>query len=77
MAMETSAPSRLYLKRNIDRLTRVRALMGLDIVQMRSQPGYLSRGDFAEATNTLFGVEDELRELVRQYEGTAQKDCRD
>jgi hypothetical protein len=68
MAMQWPIKSRLELKREIDRLNRVRAVLGLEIISMRSQPGYLGGDDFAETANTLIGVEDELRDLARQYD---------
>ena len=78
MAMQRPAQSRLELKRKIDRLNQVRAIVGLDLMRMRSQPGHLTDDDFAETMNTLFGLEDELRELVRQHDGVASlQECRD
>jgi hypothetical protein len=78
MAISQSPKIRLDLKRRIDQLNRVRAQMRLDILRMHSQPGYLTEDDFAETVNTLIGLEDELRELVRQYDGVASlQDCRD
>ena len=78
MAMQWPIKSRLELKREIDRLNRVRAVLGLDIMTMRSQPGNLAGDDFAETVNTLIGVEDDLRALTRQYDGVMPlQDCRD
>lgn len=78
MAMKQSPRIRLDLKRKIDQLNRVRALLGLDIINMRSQPGYLTEDDFAETVDTLIRLEDELRELLREYEGaTSFQDCSD
>jgi hypothetical protein len=52
--------------------------MRLDILKMRSQPDYLTEDDFAETVNTLIGLEDELRELVQQFDGVvSRRDCRD
>jgi hypothetical protein len=77
MPVELSPKSRLYLKRKIDQLNRVRTQMGLEIMRMHREPGYGTEDDFWETVDTLFGVEDELRELVQQYEdGTSPQDCR-
>jgi len=78
MAIQRSPKIRLDLKRKIDQLSRVRAQMRLEIMRMRRQPGYATEDDFRETVDTLIGLEDELRELVRQYEGwTSFQDCRD
>jgi hypothetical protein len=68
----------LYLKRRIAELNRVRAKMRLDIITMKSQPGYPTQDEFAETVDSLFAIEDELLELVRQYEGVKSlRDPRD
>ena len=78
MATRKSPKIRVDLKRNIDQLNRVRAHMRLEILRMRRESGYATEDDYREAVDTLIRLEDELRELVRQYEGqTSFHDSRD
>jgi hypothetical protein len=78
MATRQSPKIRLDLKRKIDQLNRVRAHMRLEILRMRRKSGYATEDDYREAVDTLIRLEDELRELVRQYEGqTSFHDSRD
>jgi len=78
MATKQSPKIRLDLKRKIDQLNRVRAEMRLDVLRMRRESGYATTDDYREAVDTLIRLEDELRELVRQYEGqTSFHDSRD
>ncbi len=78
MATRQSPKIRLDLKRRIDQLNRVRAHMRLEILRMRRESGYATEDDYREAVDTLIRLEDELRELVRQYEGQASfHDSRD
>jgi hypothetical protein len=78
MATKQSPKIRPDLKRKIDQLNRVRAHMRLEILRMRRESGYATEDDYREAVDTLIRLEDELRELVRQYEGgTSLRDCRD
>jgi len=78
MATRQSPKIRPDLKRKIDQLNRVRAHMRLEILRMRRESGYATEDDYREAVDTLIRLEDELRELVRQYEGrTSFHDSRD
>lgn len=78
MATKQSPKIRLDLKRKIDQLNQVRAHMRLEILTMRRESGYATEDDYREAVDTLIRLEDELRELVRQYEGqTSFHDSRD
>ncbi|HWR71147.1 MAG TPA: hypothetical protein VN415_08835 [Dehalococcoidia bacterium] len=78
MATKKSPKIRLDLKRKIDQLNRVRANMRLEILRMRRESGYATEDDYREAVDTLIRLEDELRDLVRQYEGqTSFHDSRD
>jgi hypothetical protein len=78
MATKQSPKIRLDLKRKIDQLNQVRAHMRLEILRMRRESGYATEDDYREAVDTLIRLEDELRELVRQYEGqTSFHDSRD
>ena len=78
MATKQSPKIRLDLKRKIDQLNRVRAHMRLEILRMRRESGYATEDDYREAVDTLIRLEDELRDLVRQYEGqTSFHDSRD
>jgi len=78
MATKQSPKIRLDLKRKIDQLNRVRANMRLEILRMRRESGYATEDDYREAVDTLIRLEDELRDLVRQYEGqTSFHDSRD
>jgi hypothetical protein len=78
MATKQSPKIRPDLKRKIDQLNRVRAHMRLEILRMRRESGYATEDDYREAVDTLIRLEDELRELVRQYEGqTSFHDSRD
>ena len=78
MAVEVSPKSRSDLKRKIAELNRVRTQMKLDIMKMRREPGPDTEEEFADTDNSLVLLEEELRELVRQYEdGTSPLDSRD
>jgi hypothetical protein len=78
MAIQQSPKIRLDVKRKIDQLNRVRSLMGLEIMRMHREPGCGTEDDFWETVDVLTGLEDELRDLGRQYEdGTSLRDCRD
>jgi hypothetical protein len=78
MAVEVSPKSRSDLKRKIAELNRVRTQMKLDIMKMRREPGPDTEEEFAYTDNSLVLLEEELRELVRQYEdGTSPQDSRD
>ena len=58
----------LDLKRKIAELERVRTQMKLDMVRVRVQPGSVTEEDLADTVNSLVLLEEELGELVRQYE---------
>ncbi len=77
MTMGPSPMSSATLKRKIAELDRVRSQMRLEIMRIQRQPGYGTDEDIADTENTLIGVEEELRELVRRYEGTSTQDSRD
>jgi hypothetical protein len=68
MAVSPSPRSCLDLKRKIAELDRVRSQMRLEIVRIQTQPGHGTEEDLADTENSLVLVEDELSELVRQYE---------
>jgi hypothetical protein len=78
VAVELSPKSRSDLKRKIAELNRVRTQMKLDIMKMRREPGPDTLEEFADTDNSLVLLEEELRELVRQYEdGMSPQDSRD
>jgi len=68
MAVKLSPRSCLDLKRKIAELERVRSTMKLEMVRIRVQPGHGTEEDLADTENSLILLEDELSELVRQYE---------
>ena len=68
MAVKLSPRSCLDLKRKIADLERVRSTMKLEMVRIRVQPGHGTEVDLADTENSLILLEDELSELIRQYE---------
>jgi hypothetical protein len=58
----------LDLKRKIAELERVRTQMKLEFVRIRLQPGGVTEEELADTENSLILLEDELGELIRQYE---------
>jgi len=68
MAVRLSPRSCLDLKRKIAELDRVRKQMRLDIVRVQIQPGHGSEEELADIGNSLVLLEDELSELIRQWE---------
>jgi|PlaIllAssembly_1097288.scaffolds.fasta_scaffold260252_2 hypothetical protein len=68
MVVKQSPRNCLDLKRKIAELERVRTQMRLEMVRIQVQPGHGTEEDLAETENTLIGVEEELGELIRQYE---------
>ena len=58
----------LDLKRKIAELERVRTQMKLEFVRIRVQPGQVTEEELADTENSLILLEDELNELIRQYE---------
>jgi hypothetical protein len=68
MAVKLSPKSCLDLKRKIAELERVRTQMKLEMVRIRVQPGQCTEEDLADTVNSLVLLEDELGELIRQYE---------
>jgi hypothetical protein len=58
----------LDLKRKIAELERVRTQMKLEFVRIRVQPRSVTEEDLADTENSLILLEDELSELIRQYE---------
>ena len=68
MAVKLSPRSCLDLKRKIAELERVRTQMKLDLRRIQIQPGCVTEEDLADIENSLILLEDELGELVRQYE---------
>ena len=56
------------MKRKIAELDRVRKQMRLDIVRVQIQPGHGSEEELADIENSLVLLEDELSELIRQWE---------
>jgi len=68
MAVRLSPRSCLDLKRKIAELDRVRSQMRLDVVRIQVQPGSGTEEDLADIENSLVLLEDDLAELVRQWE---------
>lgn len=68
MAVKLSPRNCLDLKRKIAELERVRTQMKLEMVRIRVQPGQVSEEDLADTVNSLVLLEDELGELIQQYE---------
>ena len=68
MAVTLSPMNCLDLKRKIAELERVRTQMKLDMVRVRVQPGSVTEEDLADTVNSLVLLEEELGELIRQYE---------
>ena len=68
MAVRLSPRSCLDLKRKIAELDRARKQMRLDIIRVQIQPGHGSEEELADIENSLVLLEDELSELIRQWE---------
>lgn len=68
MATKLSPKSCLDLKRKIAELERVRSQMRLELIRIRVQPGHGSEEELAETENALILLEDDLDQLVRQWE---------
>jgi hypothetical protein len=78
MAVELCPTKISDLEQKIKYFDRVRLLTKLEIMRMRSQPGYGTEADLAATEESLAEVEEELRQLVRRHESaTSLLDSRD
>ena len=68
MPVGLSPRSCLDLKRKIAELERLRTHMRLEIMRMQTLPDHGSEEELADTENSLVLLEEELGDLVRQYQ---------